>query len=125
MEQNLATLSLETLSGGGAIEMFNRELDRVLRNVGDPNTDPEEVRGVSIEMLIKPAPDRESGVIQVRVKAKLAPPKPLKSQVFIGQRDGEPVAVTYDPRQSDMFRSEADADGVVTPIRKGARDAAG
>lgn len=116
MDQKLATLSMETLAGGGAIEMFDRELDRLLRNVADPNTDPEFVRGVSIEMLIKPAPDRESGVVQVRVKAKLAPPKPLKSQVFIGERDGQPVAVTYDPRQGDMFRSEADADGVVLPM---------
>jgi len=111
-------LTLDSLAGGGAIEQFHRELDRVLANIRDPNTDPKAVRKVTLKVLIKPNEARDSAAVAVDVTAHLANPRRLGSQIFIGERGGKTVAVTHDPRQGDMFRTETDADGVVRSIRR-------
>lgn len=116
MTEEMTELSLETLGRGGAMELFNRELGRVLENISDVNTDPKATRSVSIELTIKPGEDRESGAVKVVVKAKFAPPRPLASVMYIGEKDGKAVAVTYDPKQTDLLRENQ-----VLPIgRKGA-----
>ena len=112
-------LTMETLAGGGAVEHFERELGRVLENIIDPNTEAKHERAVLLELRIKPAEDRESGVVQVRCRSKLAPPRPLVSQVFVGRREGRLVAVTNDPRQETLF--DQGTASVVPITREGRR----
>lgn len=106
MQQTEVTLA--GLANGGAVELFDRELARVLANIADPNTEPKTVRKITVEVFIKPQEDRESGQIAVRVASKLAPNKPMASTVYMGQQGGRLVAVTIDPRQHDMFHGGAD-----------------
>jgi hypothetical protein len=110
----LSEVTLTTLAGGGAVELFEREFKKVLANILDPNTNAAEKRSVTIECVIEPHESRESGAIAVKVKSKLAGPKPLASLVHFGEHNGRPVAVGFDPRQHDAFHTEADAS--VRPI---------
>ena len=112
-------LTIESLAGGGAVELFHRELDRVLANIQDPNTEAKEVRAVILQLRIKPTQDRESGVVSVQCRSKLAPPQPLVNQVFMGRRDGKLVAVTHDPKQSTLF--DQGSSDVVPITREGRR----
>lgn len=117
MKGKVTTVSLDTLGNGGAVELFDRELVRVLDNIRDPNTDYKTIRSVSVELLVKPNEDRESAAIKVSVRSKLAAPRGIASQIFIGEHEGKTVAVTYDPKQTDLLRE----DGVL-PIKKAGAD---
>jgi len=103
MPEQLVDLTLETVAGGAATELFNAELDKVLANIQDPNTDPKMVRVVKLEVRIKPAPDRESAQLLVSASSKISASMPATDNVYLGMRDGRLVAVTRDPRQGDMF----------------------
>lgn len=117
MEAQLVPLSLESLGSGGAMELFNLEVRRALENILDRNTDHRVVRRIAVELHIKPLDDkREQAAILIHVHSKLAAPKGLQSNVFLGYKDGQAVAVQYDPKQSDMFR---DTEGVL-PINRAA-----
>lgn len=108
-------VSLTTLKGGVAIEMFDHQLRRLLNNIADENTEPEEARQITLKVTVKPDPDREQAVILVECKAnKLAGIRSQGSTAYIGRRRGQVVAVEYDPRQADMFDPDAGAD--ITPI---------
>lgn len=108
----LREVTLETVGGGAALELFERELRDVLKNIQDPNTDAEATRSIALTVSFSPHEDRESAGIAVAAKTKLAPARPHVSHVYIGQKDGRLLAVEHDPRQSDLFRD----DGSVRPI---------
>lgn len=96
-------VSLETMAKGAVLERFDRELTKVIRNILDPNTEAKAVRKIKIELVLKPDEDRESADIQVKTSSSEAPPRAISSRVYIGRRNGEPVAVEFDPRQPDLF----------------------
>lgn len=110
----LVELSLATVAGGAAVELFDRELRLVLDNIQDPNTDAESVREVNLKLQIKPTKDRESAAVLLKVTGKSSGTKPIADLVYMGIRHGRLVAVTKDPSQSDMFDAET---GEVIPLR--------
>ena len=108
-------VKLDTMRGGAALERFNVELDRVIANVLDPNTDPKAKRSVTLKVSIKPTEDREQGVVSIDCQSKLAGMKPVAGQFFFGlDKHGKAVAVEHNPRQSGMF-AEDDAEPSVDP----------
>ena len=65
-------ISLLNLKGGAAIEMFDRQLQRVYNNIGDVNTSLKE-REIVLKVKIKPSKDRSLLAIQIDCPpAKLA-----------------------------------------------------
>jgi hypothetical protein len=114
MDGKLVPLSLESLGNGGAMELFNHELEKVLRNCMDINTDHRFKRSVFIEMKVQPDETRETAAIKIEVGTKLASPRGLISQIFIGEEEGRAVAVTFDPRQGDLLNQ----DSKVMPITR-------
>jgi len=115
----LADVSLDTLAGGALPEKFAHQLRLVLDNILDPNTEAEQKRSIEIKITFRPEDDRARVDADVDIRAKLAAPKGDTGQVYIGQREGEIVAVTYDPEQADFFNEETD----VRPIERGRRGA--
>jgi hypothetical protein len=86
------TVSLENLKAGGVIQLFQEELDKVLANIMDPNTEPEKVREVILRVLIKPDPDRSSAKVAIVPSSKLAPVVPLGTRMFFGKKAGKFLA---------------------------------
>lgn len=70
-EENI-TMSLLNLKNGAAIEMFDRQLQRVYNNIGDVNTSLKE-REITLKVKIKPSKDRSLLAINIECPpAKLA-----------------------------------------------------
>ena len=113
MTGELVPLTLENLGNGGAMELFQRELKKVLENIRDPNTDAEAVRAVTLKVLIKPQESREQAALKVHVESKLIAPRGFINTIYLGEKDGEVVAVHVDPKQGDMFR----VDNSVLPMK--------
>ena len=112
----LSEVTLETVGGGAAVELFEREFTELLKNIQDPNREAKAKRTVVIKVTVEPEEDREQAVICVAAESKLAPHRPVVSQIYMGRKDGRYVAVSYDPRQSELFGT-GEAAGV-TPIER-------
>lgn len=111
----LQEVTLESLRGGAAVELWQHCWEKLVRNVLDIDTDPKAKRSVVLKVEVKPAEDRGEAVVKVSAEAKLAPPRANAGTVHFGKgRDGKPVAVDFDPAQRDMFDPERGSG--ITPI---------
>jgi hypothetical protein len=96
-------MSLENIGEGVAIEKFNKCLDEVLDNIVDPNTKPDGVREVVLNVKIKPAKDRGIGNVEVSVKAKLVSDDAFTTSCFIGSAGKKGEAHELDNGQRSFF----------------------
>jgi hypothetical protein len=109
---------LDELLDGGVTERFNVEMERVMYNVYDPNTDPKATRQIQIIINIKPNERRDAAEFKVDVKSKTAPMAPISQTVFLRQDDYGNVICTERtrevPGQIDMEGNEQPMPKVVT-----------
>lgn len=80
----LEKVTLDTLSAGAAVERLNLELDGILENILDPNTNPKALREINLKIKIKPTDDRSSAVVEIQATSKLAPVTEHITQIYIG-----------------------------------------
>jgi len=109
-------INLAFLAEGAAGELFDRQMAEVVKNMRDPNTNAKATRKIVLEVTIKPTADRGRADVSTQTKVTLAPPAKVAQQIFLGRRDGVPVAVAFDPGQHGMF--DEDKDPSVHPINR-------
>jgi len=85
-------VTLDTLGCGAARELFQAELDRVVENIVDPNTNPTKARKVVLELKLKPNKDRTLCHAEISCKSTLAEAVGYETQVMVGIDRGKPVA---------------------------------
>lgn len=95
-------ITLANLGGGAAVEKFEDELQRVVENILDPNTEPEAKREVILKVAIKPDKDREFGAISIVASCKLAPASAYNTRAYFGQDAETFVAYEDNPRQTTI-----------------------
>ena len=95
--------TLPEIGRGAAVERFDMELQKILDNIQDPNTDPKKARSVVLKLTITPDEDRGVGKYAIDCQAKLAPIKAHPGRVFLGRdRNGRGVASEEHPTQVEM-----------------------
>lgn len=96
--------TLTEIGRGAAVERFDLELQKVLDNIQDPNTDPKKARSVVLKFTITPDEDRGVGKYAIDAQAKLAPLKAHPGRVFLGKdsKTGHGVASEEHPNQAEM-----------------------
>ena len=98
-------VSLANIGQGAAIEQFDYELQRVLKNIMDPNTQAKAKRSITLKLTVQPSEDRDYANTSISVKSDLAPLKEFEIPIHIGLGpDGKPIA-----RQSN-FKQRTFAD---------------
>ena len=101
---------LDELMDGALTERFNMEMEKVLKNVFDPNTDPKTKRQIQIVIEIQPNERRDAAGFKVDVKSKIAPPIAMEQTCFLFQDDEGNVLATeitkQIPGQIDMEGNE-------------------
>ena len=107
MAENPETVSLSTLGGGAAVQLFQAELQKVLDNIVDENTKPDAMREVTLKVKIKPDVDRDYGQVSISCVSKLAPMAPFGTNFFIGKQRGKGVAREHNPKQAGLFEKDA------------------
>lgn len=112
-------ISLVNIGKGAALDLFNMELQRVLENIRNPNTDWKKVRKVVISVSIKPDETRDSGQVTLEASSTLAAAtRPFKTNIFMGEEArGEHVAYESNPKQQGLFDTPEPDPKKVTPIR--------
>ena len=95
--------TLTDIGRGAAVERFDMELQKVLDNIQDPNTDPKKARSVVLKFTITPDEDRGVGKYAIDAQAKLAPIEAHPGRVFLGRdKNGKGVATEEHPTQVEM-----------------------
>jgi hypothetical protein len=113
MQAEFEEANLGTIGNGSAGDLFQAELREVLRNIDDPNTKPDAVRVITLEVKIKPSEKRDSAAVQVNCKSKLAPTRPNVGFIYLGKSKGEMTATVSNIQQAHLFTN-------VTPIKAAA-----
>lgn len=110
----MKTVSLGEIGGGAAVELFGAEMEKVLANIADPNTDAEAKRTITVKVTIQPNDQRDIGETLIHVTSKLASAKPHGTVLFIGrERRGAPL-VAIERNQRDVFEdADAEPEGVL------------
>lgn len=94
MQSTEHQVTLSNLSGGIAEILFQQELEKVLANCLDPQTDPDAVREIHIKAKILPKSidDRNEAALRVTVSSKLAPRVSPISELRIDESEDGLVA---------------------------------
>jgi hypothetical protein len=85
-------LTMETLCGGGVIESLHHEIQQVLNNVADPNTEAKKVREVRLVIKVKPNEHRNMAEVSVQASSKLIAAAPLSTAIIIDKDGNRAVA---------------------------------
>ena len=102
---------LDELMDGALTERFNRELNRVLQNVFDPNTKPDAKREIAVKISVVPNEQRDAAIFSLAVTSKLAPAVNIAQTVFLDMDDDGRITATervsQTPGQIDMEGNES------------------
>lgn len=108
MAQYTQIRKLDEFMDGQLTERFNVELERVLNNCYDPNTDPQAKRAINIQIAITPNEDRTAAQFKVTVTSKIAPFIPVAKSILIDLDDNGCVIAT---EKSNQIPGQMDMDG--------------
>lgn len=98
----LKELGIVNFCNGAAVELFQRELNEVLKNIDDPNTKPDAARTITLTFTFLPDASRDTCTSTVDAKSKIVPVHRVKGQVWLGKKNGKPRAFTHDINQMDL-----------------------
>lgn len=76
-------INLNTFANGSLAEQMNNELQNIIDNIDDPNTNPTTARKLTVEIVIKPNQRRNGANVQINTKSKLAPIIPTETTIII------------------------------------------
>lgn len=116
---NEKEVSLATLNGGAAIEIFDRELKNVLQDIADMNTKAEDAREVHLIVKIVPDEAREFAKIGIVTKAKLGKRKTVIHTIWLSlDAEGKMIAVEEAKHPSLFEQVPQGAGNKVSQLRK-------
>lgn len=99
---------LKNLAGGAALERFDHEFERVLKNICDPNTDPKKIRKIKLTITLKPSEDRDFSSAKIDCESTLAPLESFNASLYIGRTpDGKFVAQQSHYKQTTFAQFQA------------------
>lgn len=79
-------LTLATIGGGAVQERVDRALEKVAKNILDPNTDPGKKRVITLKITMKPdEDDREDVEVSADVQITLAPEMGVSTHFFVNK----------------------------------------
>lgn len=82
-----AKKSILAMCNGAFQERTDYEMNRLIENILDPNTDPLAKRKIQITLELKPDADRTTVAVNCSVKSSLAPTYPVATMLYIAAND--------------------------------------
>ena len=95
----LKKMTLENIGGGVLIERFDEALKKIIININDINTDPEETRSITLKLRIKPDKTRSRANYALDVQCKFAQTAPFGGHMYMATKDGNFIAFENNPKQ--------------------------
>lgn len=76
-------IDLNTFAEGGLSERFNQELQKILENIADPNTDATKARKLTITVTLNADEKRDVIFTKVVAKSTFVPSKQIESKLIM------------------------------------------
>jgi hypothetical protein len=109
-EKKQPIVTLSNIAGGAVPELFEHELQKVLANIADPNSDPSATREITLKFRFKPnTKNRGVGEIDILSASKLGGTTGAETEAYFIHTEGQYVMVEHNPQQVQM---DFDADQV-------------
>lgn len=97
-------ISLANLKDGAVLELFDRELENVMLNIQDPNTDPKAKREIVLKVTFKPDEERFFTRLTIGISSRLPGIKAIETSCVMGvDTRGVVEAREVIPRQKSLF----------------------
>lgn len=87
MAQKDLIVDLNDFANGAVAERFNYELQKLLENIADPNTDHKVKRKLQMNLTLETNEERELANVTIQVKSTPAPRKNVGSVILIDKDD--------------------------------------
>lgn len=108
MPEDWSEIKLGSIASGAAAEQFDAELQAVVSNILDPNTDEGKIRELHLVLKLKPdKEDRARVLYSVEVYSKLSRAKAIGSVMYVGKEKGRMVAYEQNIQQPPLFDEES------------------
>jgi hypothetical protein len=95
-------VSIATLSGGAAVEMFDEALQKCWENIQDPNTPAVKKREVALKVTLSPSEERDFVACEITCTPKLSACKGVMGRVSVGSDGKSVVATEWVSPQTDL-----------------------
>lgn len=79
----MSIIDLNTFAEGALAERVNVELQKILENIADPNTDANKVRSLTVKLTFKADDKRDVIKSTVVAKSTLAPARDIESKLIM------------------------------------------
>ncbi|WP_231868403.1 replication terminator protein [Fictibacillus phosphorivorans] len=76
-------INLSSFAEGAVAERFNAELQKILENIADPNTDAAKVRKLTLTLSFKADEKRDIVVTSIQAKSALSPAKHIETKIVM------------------------------------------
>lgn len=109
---NATKINLETFAQGAMAEKLNIELQKVMENIHDPNTDPTKARKVTLTLTLKADENRDFINVDINSKSILAPSKGVNTKMILGM-DGQGKVVSRELASGAPGQTYFGDDGII------------
>jgi len=96
-------VTLSTLGNGALLELFEREMLKVMKNIGDENTKPTAKREITLKITFTPYKDRRGAEVSLNAQSKLVTAQSVDGRLFLAMQDGQLHAFPHDVTQTRLF----------------------
>jgi hypothetical protein len=115
-------LNIANIAEGALIEQADGEIQRVLENIADPNTDGKKARKVTITLTFKPS-NRQAAEIEFQTKSSIVPYNAVSTRVYLDKDStGNVIAAEFKrgvvPGQTEIKQVDADTGELLGPEDK-------
>lgn len=76
-------IDLNKFAGGALAEKVNTELQSILENISDPNTEAKKARKLTLTISLKPTMNRTGAQVNIQTKSTLVPVIPTETSIVI------------------------------------------
>jgi hypothetical protein len=97
-------LNIANIARGSLLERADIEIDKVLNNILDKNTDYKKARKVTLELEFQATDEtRENVSVKLKAKSSVQPYNPVITQIFVGKDNGGQVVAQEYIRNKDVL----------------------
>lgn len=80
-------MDLNGFANGALKERFEEEMQKILENLADPNTDPKKARKLTVSVTVKGDETRDLAFASVQAKSSLAPARDIQTKILIDRNN--------------------------------------
>ncbi len=110
------SINFDDFAGGALQERLNVELQKVLTNIADPNTDPKKPRILTVKLTLTADEKRDLANVSIITESKLVPAKEVETRIIL-DRDNDGQVIGQELKSNSKGQMFIDESGDIADDR--------